>query len=400
MERSPIEKEIERIDGLGRELLSLWAKWGDQIEWGREYNTYYGDTIRFVNFRMETVETCLNLVKMGKIPDALGLCRALLENLLLLRLLCAGTKFYRVEELTGAEAARPAEALQQRREELAEAHAKGEQLARLMVDPFPGNARKLLHVFVGYTDETDPDFKIPAHHFVFQNFHPEVMRLNPDDYFDYMDPEESVTAAQKRHRKESAAQHIYYLSYGGLLRSLGLNGIVGEAERLRVEAHYTFLGRFLHPTHDAAQELLFYPNTHNSHTAIGSDQRYASAAVLLASLYATRLAVENVRAVTGLLKGASSKRVQDAHAEDLERLAEQTESSTKYFWLLGDEATLYDKFNWGIHFATDEELVQWGDYEGAPSDRIKFTINVYAHLKDCLGGWSNRRVGRYDPPLR
>src|SRR5664280_3665649 len=88
----PRDVEIARVDAASGELISEYLAWSPKTVYGDTYNMMYGDIIDFVNFRVETAESCLQLIEQDKIADALGLCRALLENYLLLTLLCGGTK--------------------------------------------------------------------------------------------------------------------------------------------------------------------------------------------------------------------------------------------------------------------------------------------------------------------
>src|SRR6266699_5402236 len=93
-----IDTEIARVNKRSRNLLSEYVGWNQKIKSGEIENTLYGDLIDFVNFRLETVETCLMLIENERIADALGLCRSILENYMLLILMCRGYKLFRLRD--------------------------------------------------------------------------------------------------------------------------------------------------------------------------------------------------------------------------------------------------------------------------------------------------------------
>ncbi len=93
-----LDKEIARVNKHSHNLLNKYVEWDQKIKSGQIENTLYGDLIDFVNFRLETVDTCLLLIEKEKIADALGLCRSILENYMLLMLMCRGYKLFRLRD--------------------------------------------------------------------------------------------------------------------------------------------------------------------------------------------------------------------------------------------------------------------------------------------------------------
>jgi hypothetical protein len=63
-----------------------------------------------------------------------------------------------------------------------------------------------------------------------------------------------------------------------------------------------------------------------------------------------------------------------------------------YFWFLFNDPPLYDRFNYCIHRATDEELTEWGGYVNVPRERVPFDQYIYSHLQRTLGDY--RAVAR------
>src|SRR5947209_1686740 len=94
-----LDTEIAGVNEHSRNLLNAYLGWDQKIKSGETENTLYSDLVDFVNFRLETVDTCLRLIEKQKIADALGLCRALLENYMLLMLMCRGHRYFRLQNL-------------------------------------------------------------------------------------------------------------------------------------------------------------------------------------------------------------------------------------------------------------------------------------------------------------
>lgn len=379
-------------------MIGAYLEWYDKIQIGDTYNTLYSEMIDYANFRIETADSCLDLIDKRKVADALGLSRSLLEHYLLLMLLCRGRKFFRLENLETKTPEEFAKHFEQQKAALAE-HQKTSDKAALYVAKYPRAARHLMYVFEGLKGESDEDFLIPAHFFQFQEFHPESLRLKDKDYFEYYDPGPEVRKVQKNQRREADQLYRHYLSYDALLQNLELNDLADKAVRARIEAHYTFLGKFLHPTHEAARNLHKSSNHHSGKTAIGMGQEYTDSAVLLASLYVCFCVAGILDEMAALFEGAPELYIRDAGTGDIRRLAASVPEDFSYFWFLFNGAPLYDKFNYAIHHVDDKVLAEYGGFQGVPSELVAFDYDIYRHLDSAIGGWSNARVGTYTSPL-
>ncbi len=393
-----LDAEIARVNEHSRNLLNAYLGWGQKIISGEVENTLYSDLLDFVNFRLETIDTCLLLIEQQKIADALGLCRSLLENYMLLMLMCRGHKYFRLQNLdykTEGEFKKYLLAQQQKLEE----QQKAGTTDCLAVQKYPRAKRHLMYIFEGLNTQTEPYSRIPIHFFEFQEFYPETMRLKDEDYFSYYPPSEEVTEAQKKHREEAAHAYKHYLSYEALIQCLELNDIADKAVQTRIEVHYTFLGKYLHPTHDAVRDLRQRNNMHRRQTVVGFDQSYEKTAILLASLYVCYLLTGILEEVAGLLEKAPPNHILDAGTTELRSLTEQTGQRFSYFWFLFNEAPLYDKFNYCIHHVSDDELATLKHYRNIPGNRVPFDMHIYSHLKTALGSSFNGRCGNYISPL-
>ncbi|MEU0394858.1 hypothetical protein ABZ208_19165 [Streptomyces sp. NPDC006208] len=391
--------ETDRVNRLTRAMITEYGEWGSKISVGEVQQGMYDDILDFLNFRIETAESCLILADNRKTSDALGLNRSLLEHYLLFMLICRGTKFFRLQDLTSLTSGQFKARLAEEQEQLRIRQSEGE-VSYLEVRKYRRATRHLMYVFEGLKDREDPGFIVPIHYFHFQEFRPDVMRLDNEDYFQYYKHEPETIAALQGHRDEAKLSYRHYLSYEALLQCLELNELVDAATIARIEAHYTFLGQFLHPTHNAARSLHDRDNYHMGGTSVGIRQPYSEVANLLAALYTCYVVAGLIEEAAGLIENAPTKYISQAGTEDARALTGSVADQFPYFWFLFNDPPLYDRFNYCIHHATDDELTEWGSYANVPKDRVPFDQHIYNHLKSALGGWSNARCGVYSPPVQ
>jgi hypothetical protein len=394
-----VADEITRAKQLARTMIDEYVAWRGKIQEGEEGHTVYMDTLDFVNFRIETADSCLLLLENRRVADALGLCRSLLENHMLFMLTCRGTKFFELKDthLTGAKF----------REELKAEQAKVKQLQEagktpcIGVEAHPTRTGFLMYIYRGWgsPDPDLPDFRIPHHYFQFRQFNPETMRLKDENYFQYYEPPVQVKKADRKHRLDQETRYRFYLSYDSLLQCLELNGLAGDALQARIEAHYTFLGKFLHPTHDAARHLHEQSNVYDGRTRIGLGQQYTETAVLLGYLYVCYLLAAILDEAASFFEAAPTKYMTNPGTTDLRAATARVPAGFPYFWLLFNDPPLYDRFNYCVHYATDEELTAWGGYANVPLERVPFDQHIYGHLKQALISQRNVRCGDYRSPL-
>jgi hypothetical protein len=391
--------EVQSVNDYTRALLAEYVAWGGKIKTGEIHQWMYNELIDFVNFRMETAHSCLQLIEQDRIADALGLSRSLLENYLLLILMCRGHKYFRLQDRTDLKEGEFKDYLLGQQEELKIKQEAG-TTDRLAVQKYPRAKRHLMHIYEGVKAESEPMFMVSAHYFHFKEFRPEVMRLKQGDYFEYVAYEPGTLKILKGHQEDAIGVYKHYLSYDALLTCLELNSLADHAAMARIEAHYTFLGQFLHPTDNAARELHESSNVYHGKPAIGMDRPYSSVARLLASLYVCYLVAGVLDEIASLHDNAPRKFISEPGTEQLHSLVSRVSTKYSYFWFLFNDPPLYDKFIHCVSHATEDEVVSYGHYSNAPNDLIMFNQSVYGHLKEALNGWHNVKVGTYTSPLQ
>ena len=235
---------------------------------------------------------------------------------------------------------------------------------------------------------------VPLHYFLFQDFRPEVMRLKQGNYFEYFDYDPDAQKILKGHQQEAEATYKVYLPYDALLTCLEINDLVDAGAVARIEAHYTFLGQFLHPTHDAARELHDNSKYHEGKPAIGMNSPYKKSARLLAALYVCYLVAGVLEEIALAHENAPKKYIADPGTEDLRRLIDEAPTKFHYFCFLFNEPTLYDKFqhyNAPRHRRTNQAM---GRLRQHPPELIKFNQHILGQLQHALNSWTGGKAGR------
>ncbi|MEV8548142.1 hypothetical protein [Streptomyces sp. NPDC051572] len=380
-------------------MIAAYSEWNDKIQGGQTELSMYGDLFDFVNFRMETADSCLMLLENDKVADSLGLSRSLLENYLIFMLMCRGHKFFQLQDLSdqrlteGQFKAKVKEA----QDELEQLKTDG-KATYIEVKRYPRAKHRLMYIFEGLKDKEDPTFVIPVHFFQFQDFQPELMRLKNENYFQYYERSKDSKKKIQEHVDAEAWRYKHYLAYDALLHNLEINDIIDAVANARIEAHYTFLGKFLHPTKDAARDLHENNNWHSRRTGIGIEQPYADEAKLLASLYVCHLVAGILNEVATVIEKAPAKYISQAGTQDLRTATALIPERFDYFWFLFNDPPLYDRFNYCIHHATPDEVNVWGGYENVPTDLVPFNKHIYRNFGYALKSQSTN-LYRYQSPL-
>jgi hypothetical protein len=140
-------------------------------------------------------------------------------------------------------------------------------------------------------------------------------------------------------------------------------------------------------------------NVQATRPAIGDDQTYAPVARLLAVLYVCYIVHGLLDELAMLLEQAPEHYVKDPGTATLRKEMAKLAPAFDYFWFVFNEPPIYDKFNWCIYHATDDELKEWGHYSKAPGERIPFNQHIYNHFKSSLLEQTNGRAGYYPSPI-
>jgi len=400
MPANRLEAEVAAALQTVESMLSAYREFSSAVKIGESQWAFYDEIVDYVNMRVETASTIALLTREERIADALGLARSLLEHVVLLRLMIRGRQHIRVEEPSRRSGAEWKEALRKAQDELSELHAKGEALTCLRVIENPRRSKQLVWIFEGPVIDDEPDLVVPIHYFHFKDFRPEQHRLKDDGSLDWFPRNyeglKTLRKAKARHKSEAAFRYDHYLSWGAMLGFLKLNELADAAEIERLEGHYTFLGQFLHPTHEAARRLHEQDNFHMGGTRVGLEQRYDRVAVLLAALYSVWLVRAALEEVADMYDSAPARYVKSAPTQSLRKWIELVPERFSYFWFVSNRAPLWDRFEHAVRVSPDAS----GGYADLPDEGIKFEWNTYERLRKALVGSYVPVTGmRYNAPF-
>jgi hypothetical protein len=386
-----LEAEISLASGSLESLFEGYTNLSSQMRIGQIHNTFFDEVFEFVNLRFESISSAKILLEHRRVSDALAICRPVLESLLLFRLICNGHRYYRL----------------QRFEDAALADLQLENAKQLIAEgkaPFVAVKRKrrdrktLQYFFEGLNFEGEDPLRIPFHFFIFQEHKPQTQKLKAWEYYSGFPIEEDFRDVLQKHHLESKFTYNNYLSYQSLKECLAINGLMDESMSRRVEAHYTFLGNFVHPTNHAARDLHERSNHHLGGTSLGLSNGYTDESVLLGYLYLLNFAQSLLEELVALLKSAPKRNIEEFSPMSLELEISSQREKFKYFWFLAPEAPRYDKFR----AVQDPKLFRkYGhDYESIPDKEVPFDFRIYERLVHALNGWSNSSVGTHKTPLQ
>lgn len=402
---SPVESEIDACERALNSVLDAYRGLDRTRRVGEVQQVLYDDMTHFVNLRLETVSSVALLARSERVSDALGLCRSLLEHLLLLRLMTRGRRYIQVNAPITEGLAAAKRTLKEAKETLARDHARGEHEDIVDVRLFPGGKYpRIMWVRDGLTNQEEPDFYVSIHYFLFKEFKPENHRLDDERgialWLPKNDPRrKKLRQSQLNRQQQQRDRYEQFLSWAALLNSLDVNGLMTKRQRRLMEGQYTFLGRFLHPTSGAALDLHDPPNFHDSSPGVGLRQPYDRRAVLLAMLYAAWIAADLADEIADMLESAPSRYIADPGTDELRAANAVVRKRFGYFWFLQDDPPWWDRYEYAMREATDAELNTPGGWPNIATTDVHCEWNAYERLKKALQTHHNARVGTYPSPL-
>ena len=395
MDKQPTlnERELVFAKNLLDELLRSYENFGQTLKPSTTHNTYYDEMIEFVNLRMQSAKSAATLLESKLVGDALTLCRPMLENYLLFRLMASGKRYFRIQEFPNGKAGTA-----KLKAELMEAKGKiGKPNVRYLdVRKHPRNSRALIYIYEGLYSDPKDELIIPIYFFYFQNYDPMIHRLNFGKYFNPIKVDAELRKAFKSHKESAKYMNEYFLSFSSILDGLNVNNLVNPRQEDRIQAHYTFLGSFVHPTNRVARDLHERSNVHSGKTGVGLEQPYSDVSILLGYLYLLHLVSSIVKELVLLYKNAPAKYVAGFDSSQLDSICQRIESDFGYFWFIDDGAPAYDKFNYAVNH---KRVKKASNFKNIPDVQIPFDKDIYGRLSRAINGWKNSLWGEYSSPL-
>ena len=188
------------------------------------------------------------------------------------------------------------------------------------------------------------------------------------------------------------------LGWDSLRNNLQLNGLVSDEWLRRIQVHYRFLGAYVHPSSERAEQLLY---GHNHPTNIGEDDHYISELVLL---YVVSLACAELRAFIDF-----ANRPPEVDVSSLSKMREDidlAEEVSEYFWFPNGNPHVYDRVeeanHRGVLFEDGEPKMvarEGREPESIPLDEIPYFANPLRRLTEMHRSWSELTGFSYNSPL-
>jgi hypothetical protein len=120
--------------------------------------------------------------------------------------------------------------------------------------------------------------------------------------------------------------------------------------------------------------------------------------MLLGHLYVCYLLAAILDKVANFFEQAPGKYMADPGTANLRSAAARVPAEFPYFWFLWNDPPRYDRFNYCVSHATDEELAAWGGYERVPFERVPFSQHIYSHLQHAWEAGRTAGSGRIGHP--
>lgn len=386
-----LEAEIEVASSCLERLFEEYGNLWDKVQVGQVHNLFFDELAEFANLRLETLSSAAILLKQGRVGDALSLCRSALEGLLLFQVITQGHSHVRLQKF---EDKGQLEVAFRKAKELLDAGTA----SFVSVKKRRGDRLALQYEFKGPNYNESEPLRIPLHYFLFQDHQPQIHRLKTWDYYSAIPIEGEFLRTLNEQHESSKNTYNTYLSYKSLKESLELNNLIDPDMSKRLEAHYTFLGNFVHPTNNAARNLHEKSNNRNGGTSIGLPNGYSSEAILLGYLYVLNLAHSHIETLVRVIKTAPARYITEFSSTEIDEMIEIQRLRFEYFWFLSSKAPRYDKFRAALLPRLFKKYSK--NYLSIPDSQVPFDYRIYDRFIQSLGGWSNPAIGIYDSPLK
>lgn len=375
------KKDIKR-------LIKTYLKLSSKFEMDTTLSNPYHHLVDFTNARFETIDSCRLLLKSERVSDVLALNRSLLEHYLLFILFCRGRNTFHLVEKKNSDM----------RDKMSRFFGK----KLLSSEPYPYRPNYMALIVGGPElghDATKEEISW-FYYSVHKMFNPEVARLDGYDYFGRNSRNANLRKIYNQLKKHQKSLYQTYLSYDSLLYGLQINDIIDKSVQLRIQAHYTFLGKFLHPTTNPSRVLREMHNNYSNKTVVGSEEPYRRSSVLLSYIYLIKLTAGFLQELTEALDNIKAEYWPKGSSSNVKKLLKELDDRYSYFWFIFNGPSDYDKYMYCQTMMSDDELEKIGkDYRMVEPSIVTFEKDIYKRFSDSLPHRNSGRVGKYISPI-
>lgn len=385
-----LDREIDKVVYSLQQLLMEYTNLGSKVKTGEVHNTYFDEIFEFVNLRMESVDSAKTLLEIGRVSDALSLCRPLLEQYLLFKLICRGHKYYRLQNFNDKN-------LYKWKLSEAKEKSKDPEVPYVKAKKHGRSKQTIQYEFEGLKYDDPDSLRITFHYFLYQEHNPQAQNLRVWDYYSAIPIDEDFQKALEDNHKNAKFVYKSYLSYSSIKDCLLMNNLSSKRTEQMIDAHYTFLGHFIHPSNRVSRSLHLRSNVHEGNTGIGLSNSYSRESILLAYLYLLNLAQGLIEECVYVLDAAPKKNIESFDSGLCKELLREQRDQFSYFWFLSHQAPAFDKFRTLGKFRDPKAYSE--NYLEVPDAKVPFDYDVYGRFVNSRMSWTTMNGVEYKSPL-
>jgi hypothetical protein len=389
--QNPLESEISKAAEDLNQILKSYMGLGSQVKTGEVQNTYFDEIFEFVNLRMESIDSARKLLTDSRTSDALTLCRPLFEQYLLFKLMCRGHKYYVLQEFEDRSEFRDAL-------KYAKSRSSSDDVPYVRASRYRKKKLTIQYDFDTSSSKNKDSLAISYHYFLYQEQNPMSQNLKTWNYYSAIPIEKDLREALESHHTEAKYKYVTYLSFSSLKDCLKLNNLANARTLPMIDAHYSFLGQFIHPTNRVTRNLHVRSNVYHGSTGIGLPNEYTRESVLFGYIYLINLACGYLDEVLHVLTSAPHKYIKTFPEKTYKDLIFNTLEDYSYFWFLSEKPPAYDKFRIAPGTLANEKNPQ--AFLEVPDEDVLFDYAIYERFIQSLSGWSNFVGFVYESPLK
>lgn len=387
------------INQINEDILKLCESFEElqkTITWGKVGYSLYSDFFERLKFQLRSIINITNMVQSGFYKESFASLRPVLEYYLVYTLMTKSKKYFELYKKKRGEnihdaVARMNKGIQGAKKEKATNVVKAirykrtdDLVAVIIEGPFVDGKKSNRN-------------RVPYHHFLFEKFYPNQAILDEKDYFNYRSAKYSrqFNARSRQNQIEQKWLKQHYMSFEAILYNLQLNRLLTKQSKLRVEAHYLFLGKFIHPNNGMIG-MLKTDNSDYTHKPLSDFLEPNFNLSLLGMLYSGYILSNLIDTILYVLTNAPKLYIKKVNDEQIRNLLDKFYKDYDYFWFIHNKPHDYDKF---------QQCVAGIGKKKAPSDfrlimdkDVKFDQDILNRIQRLQLTQSSTICGTYTRP--
>lgn len=378
------------------ELVEAYKNLFANVTYGKVGYSLYSDYTEYTNYQFKLIEDITLLNDRHSYQASLALLRTVFEHYLLFMLMTLGKVHFRLFTIPKGKTKQ--DTIKQWNKDIASKRLKNETHA-IKAAPYSFDPSVISVTYEGpYVDGKKGKGRlVPFYISVYQQFDADAANLE----FNYLDMSplyEKRTELFKKRKTENKYLYRHYLSYGAILYSLRINNFSSLSIQPRIEAHYNFLSKFVHPNNAAKMHLRATNRVISRPEDLELLSQENKTLQLLINLYAVSIAIGYLRTLIRVIEEAPKLHFKQADFTALKARLDELEGKYDFFWFIYNSPHDYDRF-----YSSVRKKAYRGkqfDFKNLPNKDVMFDKAILSRLQNIQLGVSNKLVGAYAPDFR